>query len=141
LQLVTTAVRVRWRDRVHFFAIATALMRRILVEYGRARQDLKRGAGARKVSLDQLPAMPPPNLSDLIAIADAWEALAALDARKSRVVELRFFGGLSVDATAEAPDVLRRPAAGNQEPRGTTAAAARRAFVGRGCALHGCGNE
>jgi hypothetical protein len=68
-------------------------MRRILVDYGRVRQSLKRGAGPRRVSVDQVPAVPPSDLPDLIALADALEVLSAIDARKSRVVELRFFGG------------------------------------------------
>ena len=97
--------RVRWQDRVHFFAIAATLMRRILVDYGRARRSLKRGAAPRRVSLDRAPAMTPSDLPDLIALADALEALSAVDARKSRIVELRFFGGLSVDETAEALQV------------------------------------
>jgi len=98
--------RVHWRDRIHFFAIAATLMRRVLIDYGRARRTLKRG-GARtsKVSLEQLPVMAPPELTDLIALARALDALSAFDGRKARVVELRFFGGLSVDETAEALQV------------------------------------
>jgi len=92
--------RVRWQNRAHFFAVSAQLMRRILVDFARARQKLKRGGDAVRVTFDEaLSISHQPNVA-LIALDDALKALAALDERKSRVVELRFFGGLSVDETA-----------------------------------------
>jgi RNA polymerase sigma factor (TIGR02999 family) len=93
--------RVRWQDRVHFFAMSARLMRRILVDHARSRQFVKRGGGARKVSFDEGQATLERGL-DLVALDDALTALAALDHRRSQVVEMRFFAGLSVDETAEA---------------------------------------
>ena len=96
---------VTWNDRAHFFAMSARLMRRILVDHARARLYLKRGGGAAVVSFDEgLTVCPEPG-TDLVALDDALQALAAVDARKSQVVELRFFGGLSVDETAAALDV------------------------------------
>jgi RNA polymerase sigma factor (TIGR02999 family) len=94
--------RVRWRDRDHFFALASRLMRRILVDFARSRRALKRGAGARPVSLDEGRLGGAEADEDLVALDEALRALAAVDPRKSRVVELRFFGGLSVRETATA---------------------------------------
>ncbi len=94
--------RVHWQNRAQFFAISAALMRRILVDAARARGSLKRGGKAVHVSLDDAPDVARMPHVDVIALDDALEALAALDARKSRVVELRYFGGLSVDEIAEA---------------------------------------
>jgi len=92
--------RVRWQNRAHFFAVSAQLMRRILVDFARARQKLKRGGDVVRVTFDEaLSISHQPNVA-LIALDDALKALAALDERKSRVVELRFFGGLSVDETA-----------------------------------------
>jgi len=93
--------RVQWQDRAHFFAMAARLMRRVLVDFARAQKNQKRGGALRRVTLDpQLP-VPSDTPEDLIAIDDALGALAAEHARKSQVVELRFFGGLSVEETAE----------------------------------------
>jgi RNA polymerase sigma-70 factor, ECF subfamily len=93
--------KVRWQDRAHFFAVSAQLMRRILVDYARSRNYQKRGAGAHPVSLiDNLDASPQKG-TDLVALDEALEALAAADPRKSKVVELKFFGGLSVDEIAE----------------------------------------
>ena len=94
------ASQVRWHDRAHFFAISAQLMRRILVDFARSRRYLKRGGGAQKVSFDEALAVSPGQGRDLVALNDALEALAMKDNRKSRVVELRFFGGLSVEETA-----------------------------------------
>ena len=94
------ASQVRWQDRAHFFAISAQLMRRILVDFARSRRYLKRGGGAQKVSFDEALAVSPGQGRDLVALNDALEALALKDNRKSRVVELRFFGGLSVEETA-----------------------------------------
>ena len=96
---------VNWRDRAHFFAISAQLMRRILVDFARSRAYLKRGGEARRVSFDEALIIPQRRPSDLVALDDALTALAATDARKSSVVELRFFGGLTVEETAEALNV------------------------------------
>jgi RNA polymerase sigma factor (TIGR02999 family) len=99
LRLVDSS-RVRWQNRAHFFAVSAQLMRRILVDFARSRQYAKRGGKAPMLSLDEVPIVGEER-ADLAALDDAMSALAALDARKSRVVELRFFGGLSVEETAE----------------------------------------
>jgi RNA polymerase sigma factor (TIGR02999 family) len=97
--------RVRWQNRAHFFAIAAQLMRRILVDFARSRGYQKRGGAWKRVTLvDGLGAAANVDC-DLIAIDDAIEDLAKLDPRKARVVELRFFGGLSLEETAEALQV------------------------------------
>ena len=94
--------RIRWQDRAHFLAISARLMRRILVDHARTRQYAKRGGGAAKVSLDEALVVTSDPRPDLVALDDALQALAAVDSRKSQVVEMRFFGGLSVEETAEA---------------------------------------
>ena len=95
------ARRLRWEDRAHFLGIAARLMRQVLVDHARSRGYQKRGAGAQQVSLDEaFLASPGPSL-DVVALDRALDALAAVDERKSRVVELRFFGGLSVEETAD----------------------------------------
>src|SRR5262249_13728894 len=85
----------------HFFAISAQLMRRILVEFARSRQSLKRGGKAPPVSLDEALVVSSELGVDLVALDDALKTLAAIDPRRSRVVELRYFGGLSVEETAE----------------------------------------
>jgi RNA polymerase sigma factor (TIGR02999 family) len=91
---------VGWQDRAHFFAICARLMRRILTDYARSRSYLKRGGDARRVTLDEaLMVSTDPSL-DLVALEGALSKLGEVDARKSSVVELRFFGGLSVKETA-----------------------------------------
>lgn len=98
---LTDARSVRWQDRAHFLGISARLMRRVLVDHARARGYRKRGGGAQRVTLDEgLVAAPDPGL-DVLALDRALEALAKVDARKSRTVELRFFGGLTVEETAE----------------------------------------
>jgi len=92
--------RMRWQDRAHFFAVSAQLMRRILVEHAR-RRNLKRGGDLRRFSLDEVSVVSRERASDLAALDDAMNALARLDRRKVQVVEMRFFGGLSVDETAE----------------------------------------
>ena len=94
------ARRVDWNDRTHFLAMSARLMRRVLVDAARAKGYQKRGGGAVKVTLDEalIPSAEP--ALDLVALNDALEALAAFDERKSRVVEMRFFGGLSVEESA-----------------------------------------
>lgn len=94
--------RVSWRNRAHFFAVSARLMRHILVDVARARKKLKRGGDAIWISLDEAPEVADQRSADVIALDDALAALAKIDERKSRVVELRFFGGLSVEETAEA---------------------------------------
>jgi RNA polymerase sigma-70 factor (ECF subfamily) len=93
--------QLHWQNRAHFFAMAARLMRRVLVDYARSRRYQKRGGGAHKVSLAEGMLVTEPRGPDVIALDDALEALAATDARKARVVELRFFGGLTVEETAE----------------------------------------
>lgn len=92
---------VTWESRGHFFAIAARLMRRILVDRARARRAQKRGGAARLVSFDEELVVAGPPDRDLVSLDDALTALAAVDERKAKVVELRFFGGLSVEETAE----------------------------------------
>jgi len=92
---------LRWQDRAHFIGISARLMRRVLVDHARARGYRKRGGGAQRVTLDEAAAISPALDLDLVALDRALDALAAVDARKSRVVEMRFFGGLSVEETAE----------------------------------------
>ena len=99
--------QVQWNNRAHFFAMAARLMRRILVDAARSRGYQKRGAGAPLLSLDEALIVPTEPSADLVALDDALTALAAMDVRKSQVVELRFFGGLSLEETAEALQVSR----------------------------------
>lgn len=104
--------RVQWQNRAHFFAISAQLMRRILVDSARARGYQKRGGGVPKVTLDEGLIGPVEKARDVIALDDALQSLSEMDARKGRVVELRFFGGLSVKETAEvlkvSPDTVLR---------------------------------
>ena len=93
--------QVRWQDRTHFFAVSANLMRRILVDFARSRHYQKRGAGVRPVSLDENLDLGREKSTNLVALDDALEALAAVDPRKSKVVELKFFGGLTVEEIAE----------------------------------------
>jgi len=93
--------QVNWKDRAHFFAISAQMMRRVLVEFARSRRYQKRGGGARKTSLDEALIASPQRGQDLVALDDALQALATSYPRQSQVVELRFFGGLSVEETAE----------------------------------------
>ena len=97
--------RIQWQNRAHFFAMAARMMRRILVESARARKFQKRGGGAEIVSLDEALIVSKEPSQDLVALDDALRALAEVDARKEQVVEMRFFGGLSVEETAEALQV------------------------------------
>ena len=101
------AQHVRWQNRAHFVAMAARLMRRVLVDSARARGYQKRGGGASMLSLDDALVVSTEPGHDLVALDDALTALAAVDSRKSQVVEMRFFGGLSLDETAEALHVSR----------------------------------
>ena len=96
---------VRWQNRAHFFAVAAKLMRRTLVDFARDRQYLKRGGGALQVSLSEAAALTVQRGADLVALDEALTALAELDGRKVQVVEMRFFGGLSVKEVAEVLNV------------------------------------
>jgi RNA polymerase sigma factor (TIGR02999 family) len=98
---LTDARSVGWQDRAHFLGISARLMRRVLVDHARSRGYLKRGAGAERVTLDEGLITSPEPIVDVLALDRALEALAAVDARKGRVIELRFFGGLSVEETAD----------------------------------------
>jgi RNA polymerase sigma factor (TIGR02999 family) len=91
----------RWQNRAHFFAVAAQMMRRILVDFARDRQYLKRGGGALRVSLDKAASFTKSRSEDFVALDEALAALAEVDRRKGRVVEMRFFGGLSVKEVAE----------------------------------------
>jgi RNA polymerase sigma factor (TIGR02999 family) len=104
--------KVGWQNRAHFFAISAQLMRRILVDSARERISKKRGGGAQKVVFDEAQMGLPERGQDLVALDDALKVLAEVDPRKSQVVELRFFGGLSAEETAEvlkvSPDTVMR---------------------------------
>jgi RNA polymerase sigma-70 factor, ECF subfamily len=93
--------RMEWQDRAHFLAVSAQLMRRILVEHAR-RHNLKRGGGVQHVSLEEAVVVSASRAKELISLDEALQELARLDPRKVQVVELRFFGGLSVEETAEA---------------------------------------
>jgi len=92
--------QVRWQNRAHFLAIASEMMRRILVDYARRRQFQKRGGGAIQVTLSDAAEVVDERSPDLVALDEALTSLAEIDPRRSRVVELRFFGGLSIEETA-----------------------------------------
>jgi len=94
--------RVNWRNRVHFLAMSARIMRRVLVESARARQYKRRGAGAARVPLDETLVVTDGPDPDVLALSEALDAFARIDERKSRVVELRYFGGLTIEETAEA---------------------------------------
>ena len=93
---------VEWQNRAHFYATAAQMMRRVLVDAARARESAKRGAGTQVVSLDAAQVPAPDADVDVIALEDALNELATIDPRPSRVVELRFFGGFTVEETADA---------------------------------------
>jgi RNA polymerase sigma factor (TIGR02999 family) len=106
------ASQVKWQNRAHFLAVSAQLMRRVLVDFARSNHQLKRGGKAHRVSLDQALVVSAEQGPNLVDLDDALSALSALDGRQSQVVELRFFGGLSVEETAEAlkisPTTVRR---------------------------------
>ena len=103
---------VQWQNRAHFFAISAKLMRRILVDLARQRDYQKRGGAMQQVALDEALHIGQQRDEDLVALDDALRALAEVDPRKERVIELRFFGGLNVEETAEvlqvSPDTVMR---------------------------------
>jgi RNA polymerase sigma factor (TIGR02999 family) len=92
---------VHWQNRAHFFGLAAQMMRRILVDYARSRQYAKRGGGAERVSFDDALVVSQERVDEVVALDDALKDLAEFDQRKSQIVELRFFGGLSIEETAE----------------------------------------
>ena len=93
--------QVHWQNRAHFFGIAAQMMRRILVDYARSRQGAKRGGGAQQVSFDEALIVSEERADEIVLLDDALQDLAQFDQRKSQIVELRFFGGLSIEETAE----------------------------------------
>jgi RNA polymerase sigma factor (TIGR02999 family) len=97
--------QVNWRNRAQFFGVAAQMMRRILVDHARTKHREKRGGPVKKLSLDEAVNFAEPGRPDLVALDDALKSLSEIDERKSRIVELRFFGGLSVDETAEVLEV------------------------------------
>jgi RNA polymerase sigma-70 factor, ECF subfamily len=103
---------VHWHNRAHFFGISAQLMRRILVDHARRHGYAKRGGGARPISLDEAALATQERAADIVALDEALTSLAAIDERKSRVVELRYFGGLTLEETAEvlkvSPITVRR---------------------------------
>ena len=103
---------VRWQNRAHFFGVSAQLMRRILVDFARARRYQKRGGGEQVIALDDAGVLSDEKGVDMIALDEALVSLAELDARQSKVVELRFFGGLSIEEAAEvlkvSPGTVRR---------------------------------
>jgi RNA polymerase sigma factor (TIGR02999 family) len=92
---------VQWRNRAHFFGIAAQMMRRILVDYARSRRYAKRGGGIPNLSLDEALIVSDERTAEVVALDETLQQLAEIDPRKSRIVELRFFGGLSIEETAE----------------------------------------
>ena len=104
--------RANWQDRGHFFAVCATLMRHVLVDHARSSGRLKRGGGFKLVPLEETAAVAHADAIDLFALDEALTSLAAIDQRKSQVVEMRFFGGLTVEETAEAlntsPDTVKR---------------------------------
>jgi RNA polymerase sigma factor (TIGR02999 family) len=96
---------MRWQNRAHFYAVAAQAMRRILIDHARARQYAKRGGGAHLVELDEAAAVAHVQAAEMIALDEALTGLAAVDPRQSKVVELRYFGGMSVEETAEVLEV------------------------------------
>jgi RNA polymerase sigma factor (TIGR02999 family) len=105
IQLV--GMKVTWQDRAHFFAVAARLMRRLLVDHARGHHRVKRGSGGRKISLDEVAEVSSQPTSDLLALDEALTQLASFDTRKSEIIELHFFGGLSNEEVAEALGISR----------------------------------
>jgi RNA polymerase sigma factor (TIGR02999 family) len=93
---------VEWQNRAHFYGVAAQMMRRILVDHARAQQTAKRGSGGIKVSLEDVLEISDEQMDNMLALDDALKALEQIDPQKSRIVEMRFFGGLSIEETAHA---------------------------------------
>jgi RNA polymerase sigma-70 factor (ECF subfamily) len=96
---------IQWQGRAHFFGIAARLMRQVLVDYARTRRYAKRGGDTRRVSLDEAMIVSTERADEVVALDEALKTLAEIDSRQSQIVELRFFGGLSIEETAEILDV------------------------------------
>lgn len=96
---------MRWQNRAHFYAVAAQAMRRVLVDHARSRHYEKRGGGARTLELDEAAAVAQEQAAEMVALDEALTDLAAVDPRQSKVVELRYFGGMSVEETAEVLEV------------------------------------
>lgn len=99
---------VHWRNRAHFFGVSAQLMRKILVDFARSRNYAKRGAGAQVVTFEDGPDLSRDRARDILALDEALQRLSTIDPRKSRIVELRFFGGLNLEETAEVVKVSSR---------------------------------
>ena len=99
--------RVNWNNRTHFLAMSARLMRRVLVDFARSRRYQKRGGGVMRVSLDEAQGVSTERGQDLVALDEALTTLSAIDERKARVIEMRFFGGLTAEETAEVLEVSR----------------------------------
>lgn len=97
--------QVSWQNRAHFFGVAAEMMRRILIDHARSHQAVKRGSGGIKLSLEDVLDLSDEKAADLVALDDALKALAEIDPQKCKLVELRFFGGLSLEETAEVLNV------------------------------------
>jgi RNA polymerase sigma factor (TIGR02999 family) len=97
--------QVEWQNRAHFFGVAAQMMRRILVDHAKAKHRDKRGGGAFKLSFDEVADYTHERAAEIVALDDALQSLAAFDQRKSRVVELRYFGGLNIEEAAEVLDI------------------------------------
>ncbi len=97
--------KIDWQNRAHFFAVTAQVMRHILIDHARKRRYMKRGGEAQQVSFEEANAMTEVRAAELVALDDALDALAKLDPRKSRVVELRYFGGLSLEETADVLEI------------------------------------
>ena len=96
---------VPWQNRSHFFGVAAQVMRHVLIDHARSYTYAKRGGGARKISLDDVPDMTDQRAGELLVLDDALKNLATIDPRKSQIIELRFFGGLTIEETAEAMNI------------------------------------
>ena len=105
---IVDCTNISWQNRAHFFAICARIMRRVLVDLARSRGYAKRGGGTRTISLEEVGPIPRKRRIDFVALDDALTSLEEVDPRKSRIVELRFFGGLSVEETAEVLKVSDR---------------------------------
>jgi RNA polymerase sigma-70 factor, ECF subfamily len=101
MKLVRHPPHVQWQSRIHFFAVAARAMRQILVNHAKGRSRAKRGGGAAPISLDEAVVMSEARSEELVALDEALERLEAIDLRQSRVVELRYFGGLTIEETAQ----------------------------------------
>lgn len=96
---------IDWQDRVHFFAVAARVMRYLLIDNARAKQSAKRGGGAAQISLNEVALISPERSREILALDEALERLAAMDERKSRIIEMRYFAGMNIEEVAEVLNV------------------------------------